>query len=211
MKKQNFFLVVLTFAFALGLTSCTRIIGGIYGFKKLKPLEEETIAKYSRKYHIPLADSYQLDTSYMSYLQSFIDKKYEDQQSNHYQPLQALYYDASGQLQSFHVNCYTGGFPNLKWNRNEMFSTFPPQQQAPLDSLLPLDMQLRFIRPMASTKVFSTADYEAFVVVYWNRFIGRQSKRLIRLVQHNSQLETEQKIKIIYVNNDNFFAAHPEE
>ena len=92
-----------------------------------------------------------------------------------------------------------------------MFSTFPPQQQAPLDSLLPLDMQLRFIRPMASTKEFSTADYDAFVVVYWNRFIGRQSKRLIRLVQHNSQLETEQKIKIIYVNNDNFFAAHPEE
>ncbi len=211
MKKRIVFLVALTFAFAFGLTSCTRIIGGIYGFKKLKPLDEEALVKYSRKYNIPLADSYQLDTSYMSYLQSFSDEKFEDQKSNHYQPLQALYYGASGQLQSFHVNCYAGGFPNLKWNRSEMFSTFPPQQQAPLDSLLPLDTQLEFIRPIAMTNEFSATDYDTFVVVYWNRFIGRQSKRLIRLVQHNSQLAPEQKIKTIYVNNDNFFVASPSE
>jgi hypothetical protein len=37
--------------------------------------------------------------------------------------------------------------------------------------------------------------------------MGRQSKRLIHFVQENSKLEKEKKVKIIYANNDNIYAA----
>jgi hypothetical protein len=35
--------------------------------------------------------------------------------------------------------------------------------------------------------------------------MGRQSKRLIALVQKNAQLNKQDRIKIIYVNSDNAF------
>lgn len=122
-------------------------------------------------------------------------------------PLQALYYDNSGQLQAFQINCYAGGFPNFHWDRNGILATFPPQQQAPLDSIVPLDTQLKYLRLLSQTKKFSADSFDSIVIVYWNRFMGRQSKRLIRFVQDNSKLATEKKVKIIYVNNDNIFAG----
>ena len=85
-------------------------------------------------------------------------------------------------------------------------TTFPPGKQAPVDSLTPLDVQLKYLKPLSQTVKIAPDQYDYIVVVYWNRFIGRQSKRLIRFVQKNSKLETRKKIKIIYVNNDNLFA-----
>jgi hypothetical protein len=42
--------------------------------------------------------------------------------------------------------------------------------------------------------------------VYWNRFSGRQSKRLVRVVKDNVRLAKEKKVMVIYVNSDNFWA-----
>ena len=148
---------------AFMLTSCTRVATGIYGIKAIKPVNDELILKYARKYHIPENSSYNLDTSYFTWLFSPDTAKRRTQVKNHYQPLQALYYDKNGRLQSFQVNCYAGGFPNLEWERD--------------------------------------------VIVHWSRFMGRQSKRFIRLVQENAKLAGNQKVKIIYVNNDNVFAG----
>jgi len=56
------------------------------------------------------------------------------------------------------------------------------------------------------TTSFSSDEKDDIVIVYWSRFMGRQSKRLIRFVQENSKIGTDQKVKIIYANTDNRFA-----
>lgn len=197
----------LTLTIVFGLTGCTSIYTGLSGIKKIKTVDQKTIAYYAKKYNIPTADSYLLDTAFFSYLISLDTSKFKSQIKNHSQPLQALYYDNSGHLTSFQVNCYAGGFPNLKWDRNEVMKTFPPKQQAPLDSVLSLDTQIKYLNLLSQTSKPSVDYYDYIVIVYWNRFMGRQSKRLIHFVQENSKLEKEKKVKIIYANNDNIYAA----
>lgn len=186
-----------------GITGCT----ALYGIKENTRVDEKMIVRYSNQYNIPIADGYELDTSYYSFLLSHDKVRHKEQINNHYQPLQALYFDKSGQLQSFQINCYAGGFPNLQWDRNGIMTTFPPGKQAPIDSLMPLDVQMKYLKPLSQTIKFAPGQYDCIVVVYWNRFMGRQSKRLIRFVQENTKLETKKKVKIIYVNNDNLFAG----
>ena len=190
----------------LSLTSCSSIMTRVYGVRKIRTTNTLTIIKYSDKYKIPLADSYVLDSSYVTFLHSLDSLRYQEQIKNHYQPLQALYYDQSGQLCSYQINCYAGGIPNLRWKRNHIMSVFPPAVQAPIDSILPLARHLQFLRPLANKTKISAGPFDTTIIVYWSLFMGRQSKRLIRTVQENSKLAFNKNIKIIYVNNDNFFA-----
>ena len=124
---------------------------------------------------------------------------------DHFQPLQAIYYDKIGQMCSFHINCYCGGFPNLKWNRNGNFDVFLPKQQAPIDSVFTLEKQLSFVQPLAHHDTLNIKSFDYVIVVYWTRYMGRQSKRLIELVQKNARLTNRERVKIIYVNSDNAF------
>ncbi len=206
MKKSLSIFLFLALTCIFGLTSCTSVFTGLYGMKKLKPIDTKTITRYSKIYKIPTDDSYELDTAYFSYLFSLDTLKHKSQIKNHCQPLQALYYDNAGFLKSFHVNCYAGGFPNLKWDRNEIMTVFPPRQQAPIDSIVSLKTQIRFLKPTSQTSKLTVDSYDYLVVLYWNRFMGRQSKRLIHFVQENSKIEKEKKMKIIYANTDNIFA-----
>jgi hypothetical protein len=187
------------------LSSCTTLITGFYGMKKYKTVNDKTIQLYAAKYKIPAADSYELDSTYVSMLSSFDSSRYKTQRKNHYQPLQACYYNKTGQLESFQINCYAGGIPNFKWNRNGTMESFPPKQQAPVDSLLPLLQHLEFLQPLSLTKTFHPDSFDYTVVVHWNRFMGRQSRRLISTVQNNSKLANNEKVKIVYVNSDNIY------
>jgi len=179
----------------------------MYGLKKTKTIDEKTIARFAKKYNVPAPDNYDLDTAYFSYMFSLDTTQYKQEIKNHTQPLQALYYDNSGNLKSFQVNCYAGGFPNLKWDRDERMTIFPPKQQAAIDSIVPLETHLKYLKPLSQTEKIQIDNYDYIVIVHWNRFMGRQSKRLIRFVQDNSKLETDKKVKIIYANTDNLFAT----
>ena len=205
MKKHVSIFILICSVFSFELTSCASLLTGLYGMKKAKTIDEKTIVRYAKKFNIPTADNYELDTAYFSYLFSLDTTKYNSQIKNHYQPLQALYYDKLGQLTSFQINCYAGGFPNLKWDRNEIMTTFPPKQQAPIDSIVSLDTQIRYLKPLSQNSKIIIDNYDYIIIVYWNRFMGRQSKRLIHFVQENSKLEKEKKVKIIYANTDNIF------
>ena len=203
---MNLRLTSLILILVIGLTSCSSVIPGLYGIKNPKELDDQTIIRHSEKYHIPLSDNYKLDTAYLTFLSSLDSINFKEQIKNHYQPLQVLYYNKTGQLKSFQINCYAGGFPNLDWNRDSLFTTFPPREQAPIDSIISIDLQLKYIHPLSQTIDFSNENYEYIVIVYWNRLMGRQSKRLIHFVQENSKLAKDYKVKIIYVNTDNIFA-----
>jgi len=196
------FILVLTTIIAF--SSCTKLIIGMNGIKEV---DEATITKFGDKYKIPSEDSYELDTSYYSFLFSLDTAKYKSQIKNHYQPLQALYYN-NGDLESFQVNCYAGGFPNLHWERDSIMTSFPPGAQAPPDSILSLSMHLNYLQPLSYTKEFSSSKYDYVVVVYWSRFMGRQSERFIEIIQENQKLSGDLKVKMVYVNTDNFFASN---
>jgi hypothetical protein len=205
LKKHISIFIIITLLCVFGLLSCSTILTGIYGIKKIKRVNKNTIVRYAKKYNVSSTNSYELDTSYFLFLTSLDTIKYKLQIKNHYQPLQALYYDNTGYLKSFQVNCYAGGFPNLKWDINGIMSAFPPKQQAPIDSIIPLETQLKYLNPISPSFKLSIDSYDYIVIVYWNRFMGRQSKRLIHIVQENCKLEKEKKVKIIYANNDNIF------
>lgn len=179
----------------------------VYGAKQPKGINNTTIAKYSYKYDIPLADSYVLDSNYLDFLFSHDTSVYKAQIKNHYQPLQALYYNKNKQLESFHINCYTGGFPNFDWNRDSTLNVFPPKQQAPLDSLVSFNNQLKYLTKLPDSKKITNEEFDYYVIVYWNRFMGRQSKRLIHFIQENCKLANDKKVKIIYANTDNLYAT----
>lgn len=189
-------------------SSCSSLLTSLYGIHTPKPVNEKEITKYASKFNIPLAQSYVIDLSYKNYLNTFDTLKYKYQINNHYQPLQALYYNKEGTLVSFQINCYAGGFPNLNWNRNGAFEIFPPKKQAPIDSILPLETQLKFINALAESAKIDVLNSDYAIFVYWNKYMERQSKRLIRYVQKNALLEKNRVIKIIYINNDNLYAGN---
>ena len=71
-------------------------------------------------------------------------------------------------------------------------------------------MYEKYIAELKADKVhelISIENYDYIVFVYWNRFMGRQSKRLIHFVQENYKLAKDFNVKIIYVNTDNVFAS----
>lgn len=189
-------------------TSCSSLLTSLYGIHTPKAVNEKEIVKYVSKFNIPLAQSFVIDPSYKNYLSTFDTLKFKYQINNHYQPLQALYYNKEGTLVSFQINCYAGGFPNLNWNRDGAFELFPPKKQAPIDSILPLETQLKFINELPGSAKIDVLNSDFVIFVYWNKYMGRQSKRLIRYVQKNASLEKNRVMEIIYINNDNLYAGN---
>ncbi len=167
-----------------------------------KTLSSNSIKKLSKEYGILASESYELDTLFYTHLKSLENKASNQQINDHGQALQACYFNQNGQLISFHVNCYAGGFPNLNWNQQGVFEKFPPQTLAPIDSLLPFNQLKTYLLPITGNKQNISKPYT--VVVFWNRFMGRQSKCLIKLVKENAKGVNAEEIEWYFVNNDNF-------
>jgi hypothetical protein len=132
--------IVTFLSFALIIISCRHKINWKY-------LSQEDLENSRREFNLPKEKTFRLDTNYIRYLFSFDTTRYADQIKNHYQPIQALYYDRNGQLVSFHINCYAStGIPDsdLNWNQQNAFASFVPRTVAPVDSILPLNKHLSF-------------------------------------------------------------------
>jgi hypothetical protein len=200
--------IIALFLFtSLACSSCS-IILKTYGYKNPKQLTPSEIADYATAYKIPAENSFELDTAYYSrFLKKQNQKRYYQQVYNHSQPLQALYFDNTGNLQRFYINCYAGGFPNLDWDHDGNFNSFPPKHQAPADSLVNFQALSPFLKPLPESKLKSEKAADYTVVIIWNRMLGRQSKRLIRYVQQNATMANGRKIEILYVNNDDLMAS----
>lgn len=204
------------FSILLILSSCSPILG-IYGVHNPKEINEQKITQYSERHGMPNADLFELDSSYFSYLaaielnskdplmtDSLKRKELKNQVKNHYQPLQALYFNKKGELESFQINCYAGGFPNLNWDRDSILTTFPPKFQAPLDSILSESKLISFLHTLGNSAEIKLGAHDYIVYVFWNKFMGRQNKRFINFLQENSKLSKE-NIRVVYINMDNAF------
>ncbi len=200
MKKSK---IILLFLSLLIFSSCNTLLIRTYGIKAPKQRTTEEIQKIAKKRNIPSDHLFILDSSYQSFINSFDTSQWLIRK-NHLQPLQALYFDKNGEMVSWFTNCYAGGFPNFKWNRTGNLNSFVPATRAPIDSVTNLAMQLEYIKTLNETKpnadYFNTADYN--VVIYWNVFMGRQSKRLIKCIVKNCSLAQDKVVNISFVNND---------
>ena len=170
----------------------------------MKELTIEDMAYFFKKQQINDPAIYYLDKDYKRQLLSLTNDT--GLIKNHLQPLQASYYNKEGKLISFHINCNAPGFPNLNWNNKKVMEVFPPESQAPVDTLLNLQTHLKLLESNSNKQIETEKDFDYFIIVNWAGFLERQSIRLINAVNKNIKLNYEnKKIRIIYVCSDNVF------
>ena len=190
----------------LSFTGCMSIVQSIVGIKDAQLLSNEEIVKSSKKFKLDQQNNYRLDTLYLSYLLNLDTSRLKEQIKNHYQPLQALYFNANGDLVKFYINCYAGGFPQLKWNRDGMLDSFLPKDQAPTDTLINLKKLSTYLIPVShETKAFSKDSSDYFIFIFWNKCTKRHSKRLIKNIRQNVSKAGNNKIRLTFVNYDAVF------
>lgn len=184
-------LIIIGLSIAI-LSSCK----GSYGLKKTIPVSKDNIDKISALYEIK--ETYVLEKKpYIAFLKSV--SKDSSFVKNHTQPLQAIYFNENGEMESYYLNCYAGGFPNLIWNKANSLDIFPPKSQTKVDTDFPLDKFLEYF------KIEKSKQKEKYVFLFWNDYLGRQTKRFINEFRNNINKSTNGKVNIIYVNNDNLY------
>lgn len=191
---------------AAGLSGCNLIYAGlVLGLKDTPPATPARLAADGQRYHVPPAQTFVLDTSYLTFLRRQPAARHESAK-NHAQPLQLLYFDQAGALESFHINCYAKfGFPHLRWNADNRFGTFPPATQTPPDSLLSFARLLTFLRTPTGQPVpagrFAAPRRRA--VIFWSRTMGRQTEVLLHELEQNLlRAAPNEPVDVLYVNND---------
>lgn len=209
----NLPLTILCVASILILTTsgCAKIVLKSYGIKKVKQIENSAITKFSKSFELPpfeLANNFNTYIKKIELLDSLetvekSNKNYDYSVIAHdlNQPLQMFIFDDNDSLISYYVNCYAYGFPNLNWNRNKILNSFPPQTLAPVSHLVKRRELLSYVSPNPNSNS-KTNDYT--LIIFWNKFMLRQSKRLIKEAYQLKKKSTK-SIKIILVNNDNYF------
>ncbi len=193
----------ILFVWVIFLSGCKLIIG-IGNYKNLKKSEIEKCAK---RYKIPLTEVAEIDTvSYNSYLASFRNDKLKN---NFKQPFQVRVFDSNGKIILFIVNCTVGGFPKLGWNRCGSFDVFPPDKKcfSNVDTTLSLSTDLKHYRNTDGSEIkpefFEKQDVT--IIIYWAKFMGRHSKRLIRMINDYKEKYKGKKIAVLFVNDDNLY------
>lgn len=212
LRLRTLSILVLLLLLLGSFTSCERILMKAFGVRLYVQASDERTEKSRRKYRIPADAHFIMDSSYWSLLR---DVQAVDSLTakNHYQPLQALYFDSTGTLVSFHVNCNAGGYPNLQWNRGNMFARFVPQSQTPVDTLVKLSTLLPYLRRPDGRGIGpgDLAPRKYTVLLAWSVFMGRQSKRLIRTVRDNCALAAPGTVRLLYVEMDHLLFSTAED
>lgn len=202
------------------LAGCNALFVKLYGFQtKYDPVTPDTQAKTLARFGLEGEPWLELDAAFTEcVLDSFYaraegldtvaQERLAKSTNNHLQMMQSLYFDRAGRLVSYHANCYAGGFPNLNWDVDDAFRTFPPASVAPPDSLVAMSVLLAHIRDAQGDTLAPDPGKENdyTVVTLWPGFGGRQSKRLIRTVQDNLRLAPDSlRVEALFVNDDWFY------
>lgn len=176
----------------------------MYGVRNVSKLDKEMVVDIISKDDVlKKQENYYLDSNFVDFCYSRFSGNYKIQH-DFLQPMQAFYFDSLGRLLSWHLNCYAGGFPNLKWNRDNIFGTFPPKSPRPLTDSIALNSILPYLKKFGRLNYSKPAEASPLtIVVFWNYQYFRQSKRLINLVEQNLKLNVDkEQSRMIFVNTD---------
>lgn len=181
-------------------TSCSYVFVEAYGIDhRTDTISQQKVSKEAEKAKLSAGELYIMDTSFVDYLLS-VDSSLFLFAKNNYQPLQYKVFDSEGKLVSHLVNCYAGGFPNLKWDW--MFDQFPPSVNDQLfDSLLTFEEAKKYFLPIGKLDEGNTRKKYSIVVV-WTAAFGRQNKRFLEKVSEYREAHSGEA-NYYFVNFDN--------
>jgi hypothetical protein len=198
-------LFIIVIAITTG-NSCSFVAKKMTGIKKPKMMNERLHARYLKKFKAPADQAYLIDTNYIGFFELLDTSRFREQKKNHFQAMQALYYGHNQFQEAWFINCYASGFPNLNWNLENNFGTFPPKTAAPLDSLVSFDRLIAHAQPFRNHPRHKVGEREPYTVVFiWSRTFKKQSKRLHKVLIENLKM-CNKPYRIIYINNDNIYA-----
>ena len=199
----------IAFSFLIGIIffsqiSCQPILMLAIGMKNPNQLDEKDYRKLSRKLDIPKLNSFYIDTSYITFIESIPANQAIMQ--NHAQPIQALYFNESDIYPiAWYINCRAKPTTfSLLWNADSSFNFFPPKGNIKPDSLITKHSYTSLIHPVYPESAYRFSDASINVIVLYCKVYLRQSKRLIREVRSNAKLSSK-PVNINYVNIDNLF------
>lgn len=182
---------------------------------------EEDLKKECKKFDIPLEQAWIMDTStYYHEIKKYyksIFEKIDKQDSialkeiyrvakDDSQPVQLRVFDREGVEIFKTVNCYLDPPIPMDWNSRGAFNQFPPKTE--IESLnqhhLNYDFFLNAAHPIDKTNTdnFGKVDPDYFVIVIWNTYMKRASRKLIKLIGEKFS-NLEQSIEFKYINNNN--------
>ena len=200
---MQFKYIILEILFIIFILSC-------HHKPKPKVFSSIELERISKEFKLPKEQSFMLDTGYVHYLLSLDTSKYANEIQNHYQPIQALYYDKAGNLISFHINCYAGfgvkDGDQLNWNQLNVFSSFVPKTIVPLDTILSLSKHLQFIKTFENKSIDTTgfSSFNYTVIIHWGKtWRPKDCINLFNIVNENILLAKIEKVHVLYVNDDN--------
>ena len=187
----------------ISFSSCMRLL---YGIKSPHAMQSEEISAKAIKWHIDTAHLYELNQQFLYQLYDWQERGQKTLAKHRHQPLQLIYFNPNGKMVSQHMNCYAQGFPNLRWQRDGRMNTFPPISATAPDSAFDLSMQLQLIRPLHTVPIpMKASNYT--IAIYWNSFMGRQSRRLVRMATKNLKKAGNKPYQLLFINTDNYYAG----
>lgn len=191
----------------LSVYGCMPLARYYVGFSEPKFLTNEEILQYANKLRIDEEYCFKMDTSYISYLLKFRDNN-ELSGKNHLQPIQASIFNKQKELIGFYLSCYATGIYKINWNETGIFNEFPPDLQAPLDSLFDYHFFLDYLSPTSNNQInIENINTDYVLIVFWAQATKRHSKSLIEQINSNISLKGDSVSSVVlYVNYDNCMA-----
>lgn len=201
MKTAIYLLLVVLFS------SCNKLFMTAYGIKNQQSIDVNRVIDLSKGFSELSIYQYYVDTQFNTlvnkYNNGLIMSNFSSCSSNNTvahnlkQPIQILVFGKNHQLYKHYTNCNAGGFPNLKWNNldlaiNNVSDTFDSLNLASI---------LNYAKPLQPSSAKLNDSYDKIIVVFWNHFMYRQSKNLLKYL--NKQ-KSDQELYIL-INNDNYF------
>lgn len=191
MKRYKLFpfFLLLTFLFS----NCRATLMKVTGINKVDSYSAAQLKKLTHEYGID-SPVYALSNDYINYAKSFRDSSVL---KNLTQPLQIIFFKDK-KVQTHLINCTVGGFPDLKWNRYHTIGSLPFASFPVVENDLKIDSILNYIYPAPDLDLNKN-----ICIVFWNNWMGRQSKNLI---EYSKNPKIRENYQVLYVNNDNYFS-----
>lgn len=221
-KMKNQFSIFILFLLISCKPVASKIILGVDITPEWKTINE--IEKDFVKYNIPHENRFILDTAiYYKSIEKELDEKLEIIKStsteidsslinkiekstnDDLQPVQIRYFDSSGLPIFKLVNCYLENPFKMDWNFNNSFDQYPPKIENEILNFENKD--LYFFLPMLKNmngekfKLKDLPKSKYYVIVFWNQFFKRPSRKLIKQIQEIE--ENRDSTFVFYVNNNN--------
>jgi len=175
------------------------------GIKTLKHKSNKEIESFKKKNIFYPGIQLQQLNNYYDYFDSLKQKSPQTVDKDSFkvliQPLEAMYFDTSGILESILVNCYAVPHKfDLNWNTKNRLDFFPPTTHVTFFKRISIYEVLKLTNAQLNT--LKLDDGKRKVVIFWNIFLNKQTRIYLKAIQENLT-KAKDEIQVFFINNDN--------